>query len=208
MARLNQIIKEQFNKLYEEEAPEETSTEETVPPVSDEATEETPPVEAEPNEPPVEGTEENNSETETENTEETNNNTITTPTTLSDEENNEFEDQDKNMEKMIGVVDIQHTTSSTTIDFEDGGQLMYVQPIISLKSETLKEIMDLINKDVEKIYASLKDEITGKELRNTKYWQSIETLIGTMVRSQLTKSDNMDGLVDEIKQVFKILEVK
>jgi hypothetical protein len=29
-----------------------------------------------------------------------------------------------------------------------------------------------------------------------------------MVRSQLTKSDNVDGLIDEIKQIFKVLEVK
>ena len=158
---------------------------------------------------PVEGTEttdDSTTEDDTDTTDSTNTDD-NSPTTVEDPEE-DFDDADKNMEKMVGMVDIAHTSSSTTIDFEDGGQLMYVQPMISLQSSTLTEIMNLIISDVKKAYATSKDEITGKDLKNTKYWDSVKALIGTMVRSQLTKSDNMDGLVDEIKQVFKILEVK
>jgi len=197
MSRLSSIIHASFNSKIieaEEEAPVETPAE--------------PPVEAAPAEAPVEGTEA--AETPTEETPAEEVPTEETPPAaempIPDEEN--FDDADKNIEKMVGMVDIQHTSSSTTVDFEDGGQLMYVQPMVSLQSDTLTEIMNLIIKDVRKTYASSKDEITGKDLKQTKYWDSVETLIGTMVRSQLTKSDNFDGLVDEIKQVFKILEVK
>jgi len=109
---------------------------------------------------------------------------------------------------MVGITEIQHTTSSSILDFEDGGQIMYVQPMVSLQSETLTKIISLIIDDVEKTYSHQKDEITGKNLGKTKYWASIKTLVSTMVRSQMTKSDNIDGLIDEIKQIFKILEVK
>lgn len=126
--------------------------------------------------------------------------TITTP------EN--FEDLDKTIEGMVGVTEIQHTTSSTILDFEDGGQLMFVHPMVSIQSDTLNKIIGLIIDDVNSTYATQKDEITGKQLSQTKYWASISTLVSTMVRSQLTKSDNIDGLIDEIKQVFKVLEVK
>ena len=158
---------------------------------------------------PVDGTETTDDST-TEDDSDSTDTTAVADNSSSPTENPEedFDDADKNMEKMVGMVDIAHTSSSTTIDFEDGGQLMYVQPMVSLQSSTLTEIMDLIIGDVKKAYATSKDEITGKDLKNTKYWDSVKALIGTMVRSQLTKSDNMDGLIDEIKQVFKILEVK
>lgn len=126
--------------------------------------------------------------------------TITTP------EN--FEDLDKTIEGMVGVTEIQHTTSSTILDFEDGGQLMFVHPMVSIQSDTLNKIIGLIIDDVNSTYSTQKDEITGKKLSQTKYWTSISALVSTMVRSQLTKSDNIDGLIDEIKQVFKVLEVK
>jgi len=119
-----------------------------------------------------------------------------------------FDDVDKTIESMVGITEIQHTTSSSILDFEDGGQIMYVQPMVSIKSETLNKIIELIISDVKEAYSSQKDEITGKSLNKTKYWKSIDTLISTMVKSQLTKSDNVDGLIDEIKQIFKILEVK
>lgn len=119
-----------------------------------------------------------------------------------------FDDLDKTIEEMVGITEIQHTTSSSIIDFEDGGQIMYVQPIVSVQSGTLNKIIALIISDVENSYAHQRDEITGKDLNNTKYWKSIKTLVSTMVRSQLTKSDNVDGLIDEVKQVFKVLEVK
>ena len=124
------------------------------------------------------------------------------------EEEENFEDLDKTIEEMVGITEIQHTTSSTILDFEDGGQIMYVQPMISVKSETLNKIVDLITSDVKSTYSGQKDEITGKDLKKTKYWKSINTFISTMVSSQLTKSDNVDGLIDEIKQIFKVLEVK
>lgn len=112
------------------------------------------------------------------------------------------------IEEMIGLTEIQHTSSSTILDFEDGGQIMYIQPVVSLHTETIQKIIEIINDDVTKAYATTLDEITGKKISTTRYWKSISTLISTMVRSQLTKSDNLDGLVDEIKQVFKILEIK
>lgn len=199
MSRLSEIIHTSFNSKVVE-AEEEAPVEETPPAPAPEAA----PAEAEPTEEPVDGTEaaeEPAEETPAEETPPAEEMPIPEP-----EEN--FDDADKNIEKMVGMVDIAHTSSSTTIDFEDGGQLMYVHPMVSLQSETLTEIMNLIIKDIRKAYAGSKDEITGKDLKQTKYWDSVETLIGTMVRSQLTKSDNMDGLVDEIKQVFKVLEVK
>ena len=199
MSRLSEIIHTSFNTKVVE-AEEEAPVEETPPAPAPEAA----PAEAEPAEAPVDGTEaaeEPAEETPVEETPPVEEMPIPEP-----EEN--FDDADKNIEKMVGMVDIAHTSSSTTIDFEDGGQLMYVHPMVSLQTETLTEIMNLIIKDVKKAYSASKDEITGKDLKQTKYWDSVETLIGTMVRSQLTKSDNMDGLVDEIKQVFKVLEVK
>lgn len=200
MARLSEIIHTSFSKTIVE-AEAEAPVEETPP------AEEPAPAEAEPTEEPVDGTEADaTAEEPTE--EETTPEEVPAEEPTPEEPEENFDDADKNMEKMVGMVDIAHTSSSTTIDFEDGGQLMYVQPMISLQSDTLTEIMNLIIKDVKKTYAGSKDEITGKDLKNTKYWDSVKALIGTMVRSQLTKSDNMDGLVDEIKQVFKILEVK
>lgn len=189
MSRLSNIIHAGFNSKIieaEEEAPVETSAEAT------------------PAETPVEGTEATSTLAEEVPTEET---PPAAEMPIPNVEVN-FGNTDKNIEKMVGMVDIQHTSSSTTIDFEDGGQLMYVHPMVSLQSDTLTEIMNLIIKDIRKVYSVSKDEITGKDLKHTKYWDSVNTLIGTMVRSQLTKSDNFDGLVDEIKQVFKILEVK
>jgi len=124
------------------------------------------------------------------------------------EEDEDFDAVDKTIESMVGVTNIQHTTSSTILDFEDGGQLMFVQPMVSIKSPTLTKIISLINDDVKEAYEGQVDEITGKKLGNTKYWKSVDALISTMVRSQLTKSDNIDGMIDEIKQVFKVLEIK
>ena len=197
MSRLSKIIQEQnLIKLKEgdEEAPEELS-------LDDDSSEDPGAGEA-----PVEGAEEaeaeNPEETEEAPEEETKENDDET------ELDSPMEDVDKVIEEMIGITDLQHTSSSTIIDFEDGGQLMYVHPMVSLKSETLNEIIALIVKDIKKTYANSIDEITGKTLNKTKYWKSVSTLISTMVRSQLTKSDNMDGLIDEIKQVFKTLEVK
>ncbi len=200
MSRLSEIIHTSFNSKMVE-ADEEAPVEETPAPAPEAA-----PAEAVPTEAPVEGTEAATEEA----TEETPTEETPPPAEMPipEEPEENFDDADKNIEKMVGMVDIAHTSSSTTIDFEDGGQLMYVHPMVSLQSDTLTEIMNLIIKDVKKTYSGSKDEITGKDLKYTKYWDSVETLIGTMVRSQLTKSDNMDGLVDEIKQVFKVLEVK
>lgn len=119
-----------------------------------------------------------------------------------------FTELDQYIQGMVGVTELNHTTSSTIIDFEDGGQLMFVHPMVSMQTDTINKIIELINIDVEKAFAFQKDEITGKPLKNTKYWLSVKTLISTMVRSQLTKSDNLDGLIDETKQIFKILGIK
>jgi len=208
MSRLIDILnKNKMIKLKEadEEAPAENTDELTL----DDAQTDTEDPGA--GEAPVEGTEEVQDDTaEDEDAvigDETDNSTDVPP-----EENNDMEtpteDIDKAIEEMIGMTEIQHTSSSTIIDFEDGGQVMFVHPMVSLKSETLNEIIKLIMKDITKTYASNKDEITGKDLNKTRYWKSLSTLIETMVRSQLTKSDNMNGLIDEIKQVFKVLEVK
>lgn len=207
MSRLKKIIEEAFINKSLLEADEEAPVEEA--PVED-----TPPPEE-----PVEGAEEANAEAgmdadadaeeDAEESEEDDvdaEEILDTTEEIPEEEN--FDDIDKTIEEMVGITEIQHTTSSTILDFEDGGQLMYVQPMVSLQSETLNKIISLIILDVEKTYASQKDEITGKNLSKTKYWLSIKTLISTMVRSQLTKSDNVDGLIDEIKQIFKVLEVK
>ena len=201
MARLSNIIKEQ-SKVKLIEADEEAPLE-----LDDAPAEEAPAEDPGAGEAPVEGTDEIEAEEEPEEEE-----TEEAPAEETEEETtepeNDLEEIDKVIEEMIGITEIQHTSSSTIIDFEDGGQSMYVHPMVSLKSETLNEIISLIIKDVKKTYSSSKDEITGKDLNKTKYWKSINTLIETMVRSQLTKSDNMDGLIDEIKQVFKVLEVK
>lgn len=202
MSRLKKIIEESLinRGLMEadEEAPEEDVPTEEVP-TEDAAAEE-----------PVEGAEEANEDAgaEEEETEEAPVEDVEDQYAVGDVEEENFDDLDKAIEEMVGITEIQHTTSSTILDFEDGGQIMYVQPMVSLHSETLNKIIDLIIADVEKTYATQKDEITGKSLSKTKYWNSIKTLISTMVKSQLTKSDNVDGLIDEIKQVFKVLEVK
>jgi len=206
MSRLKKIIEEAFNKKIleaDEEAPVENSEIETDPGDGEE---------------PVEGAEEANEDAgmEDETTEEENEEDdsdedetgMVEPEEDELESEEDFEDIDKTIEEMVGITEIQHTTSSTILDFEDGGQIMYVQPMISVKSETLNKIIDLIISDVKNTYSDQKDEITGKQLNKTKYWKSINTLISTMVRSQLTKSDNIDGLIDEIKQIFKVLEVK
>ena len=197
MYSLKKLMEQLENKKRIIEADEEAPIEETPDPeeeltVDDVETEE---------ETPVEGAEEANEYTEEEIE-------ANDETDLANEPVEDFETLDKTIESMVGITEIQHTTSSTILDFEDGGQIMYVHPMVSVQSETLNKIIELIIKDVEKTYASQKDEITGKTLNKTKYWKSINTLIATMVRSQLTKSDNIDGLIDEIKQIFKVLEVK
>lgn len=211
MSRLKKIIEESrdHKKIVEveEEAPAENTEKK-------EPTEDTP----DDNDTPVEGAEEANAdagveeepdeesdEIEEDPVEDEEGMVVDDETTSEDED---FEDLDKTIEEMVGITEIQHTTSSTILDFEDGGQIMYVQPMISVKSETLTKVIDLIINDVKTTYSNQKDEITGKPLNKTKYWKSINTLISTMVRSQLTKSDNVDGLIDEIKQIFKVLEVK
>ncbi len=196
MSRLKKLIEESINNKKINEADAEA------------------PIEI-PEELPVEGTEEVNAEEETEPTEEEveeetepTEEELTTPENDIPVEEENFDDLDKTIENMIGITEIQHTSSSSILDFEDGGQIMYVQPMVSIQSESLNKIIDLIIADVTKTYSNQKDEITGKPLNKTKYWKSINTLIATMVRSQLTKSDNVDGLIDEIKQIFKVLEVK
>ena len=196
MSRLKKIIEESINNKKILEAEKEAPIEEE--PTVEEPIEGTEEEEIDPEE-PVEGTEEEEIDPE-EPVEEL-------PIDPAPEEEN-FDDLDKTIESMIGITEIQHTSSSTILDFEDGGQIMYVQPMVSIHSETLNKIIDLIISDVSKTYSTQNDEITGKNLNKTKYWKSINTLIATMVRSQLTKSDNVDGLIDEIKQVFKVLEVK
>lgn len=210
MSRLKKIIEESFLKGIreaEEEAPVED-------PAADAEAALDLPGEGET---PVEGAEDANDEAgmeeepeeepEEETEEEPLDNEVDGEETETDGEE-DFEDLDKAIEEMVGITEIQHTTSSSILDFEDGGQIMYVQPMVSVQSETLNKIIDLIITDVKKTYGNQKDEITGKNLNKTKYWKSVETLISTMVRSQLTKSDNVDGLIDEIKQIFKVLEVK
>lgn len=206
MSRLNKILEETVlkKKLYEadEEAPAETPAEDPEAAFEDDG-----------GEAPVEGAEEANEEAGMDD-EETEENTEEETEVDTEEETDEmdteedFDDIDKTIEEMIGMTEIQHTSSSTIIDFEDGGQAMFVHPMVSMKTETLNEIIKLITKDVRKSYADSKDEITGKPLNKTKYWKSIDTLIETMVKSQMTKSDNLNGLIDEIKQIFKVIEVK
>lgn len=197
MYNLKKLMEQLENKKRIIEAEEEAPIEETPDP-EEELTGDDEEIEEET---PVEGAEEANEYTEEDI--ETNDETDSANEPMED-----FETLDKTIESMVGITEIQHTTSSTILDFEDGGQIMYVHPMVSVQSETLNKIIELIIKDVEKTYASQKDEITGKTLNKTKYWKSINTLIATMVRSQLTKSDNIDGLIDEIKQIFKVLEVK
>lgn len=204
MSRLKKIIEESLNKKLLE-ADEEAPAEEEAPVDGEEATDEE----------PVEGAEEANADAgmEEESDEEAEEEPAVEEEVPSEEDEEapseeNFDDLDKTIEEMVGITEIQHTTSSSILDFEDGGQIMYVQPMVSVQSETLNKIIDLIIADVEKTYSHQKDEITGKDLGKTKYWKSIKTLVSTMVRSQLTKSDNVDGLIDEVKQVFKVLEVK
>ena len=201
MYNLKKLIEKLENKKRIIEADEEAPIEETPDPEEELTGDDVETEEETEEETPVEGAEEANEYTEEdiEANEETD---------LANEPVEDFETLDKTIESMVGITEIQHTTSSTILDFEDGGQIMYVHPMVSVQSETLNKIIELIIKDVEKTYAAQKDEITGKTLNKTKYWKSINTLIATMVRSQLTKSDNIDGLIDEIKQIFKVLEVK
>ena len=201
MYNLKKLMEQLENKKRIIEADEEAPIEETPDPEDELTANDVETEEETGEETPVEGAEEANEYTEEdiEANEETD---------LANEPVEDFETLDKTIESMVGITEIQHTTSSTILDFEDGGQIMYVHPMVSVQSETLNKIIELIIKDVEKTYASQKDEITGKTLNKTKYWKSINTLIATMVRSQLTKSDNIDGLIDEIKQIFKVLEVK
>jgi hypothetical protein len=199
MSRLKKLVEETYKKRLIE-AEEEAPAEDAELSMDDAGA---PPAEAAE---PVEGTEE---EAPAEEEEEDPAEELEVPEEIEEpapEEN--FEDLDKTIEGMVGITEIQHTTSSSIIDFEDGGQIMYIQPMVSIKSETLNKIIELIISDVKTVYSTQKDEITGKNLNKTKYWKSVETLISTMVKSQLTKSDNIDGLIDEIKQIFKVLEVK
>jgi RNA processing factor Prp31 len=142
-------------------------------------------------------------------------------TTDNDNDNINVNDNDENMddvtkavdpsseiEQMVGIVDIQHSSSSTFIDFEDGGQVMFVQPITTLKVDTIKKIIELIKNDVREAYAQQNDEVTGRTLKDTKYWKSIKVIIDAMVESQMTKSDNLNGLIEEVRQLFKILDIK
>lgn len=204
MYNLKKLMEQLENKKRIIEADEEAPIEETPDP-EEELTVDDEEIEDTGEETPVEGAEEANEEANEDTEEDIEANE---ETDLANEPVEDFETLDKTIESMVGITEIQHTTSSTILDFEDGGQIMYVHPMVSVQSETLNKIIELIIKDVEKTYASQKDEITGKTLNKTKYWKSINTLIATMVRSQLTKSDNIDGLIDEIKQIFKVLEVK
>ncbi len=201
MYNLKKLMEQLENKKRIIEADEEAPIEETPDPEEEFTGDDVETEEETEEETPVEGAEEANEYTEEDN--EANDETDSANEPVED-----FETLDKTIESMVGITEIQHTTSSTILDFEDGGQIMYVHPMVSVQSETLNKIIELIIKDVEKTYATQKDEITGKTLNKTKYWKSINTLIATMVRSQLTKSDNIDGLIDEIKQIFKVLEVK
>ena len=201
MYNLKKLMEQLENKKRIIEADEEAPIEETPDPEEEFTANDVETEEETEEETPVEGAEEANEYTEEDN--EANDETDSANEPVED-----FETLDKTIESMVGITEIQHTTSSTILDFEDGGQIMYVHPMVSVQSETLNKIIELIIKDVEKTYAAQKDEITGKTLNKTKYWKSINTLIATMVRSQLTKSDNIDGLIDEIKQIFKVLEVK
>lgn len=201
MYSLKKLMEQLENKKRIIEADEEAPIEETPDPEEEFTANDVETEEETEEETPVEGAEEANEYAEED---------IATAdeTDSANEPVEDFETLDKTIESMVGITEIQHTTSSTILDFEDGGQIMYVHPMVSVQSETLNKIIELIIKDVEKTYAAQKDEITGKTLNKTKYWKSINTLIATMVRSQLTKSDNIDGLIDEIKQIFKVLEVK
>lgn len=201
MYNLKKLMEQLENKKRIIEADEEAPIEETPDPEEEFTANDVETEEETEEETPVEGAEEANEYTEEDNE-------VNDETDLANEPVEDFETLDKTIESMVGITEIQHTTSSTILDFEDGGQIMYVHPMVSVQSETLNKIIELIIKDVEKTYAAQKDEITGKTLNKTKYWKSINTLIATMVRSQLTKSDNIDGLIDEIKQIFKVLEVK
>jgi len=205
MLRLHTIINEIINE--EEEAPTEQVSPQSTPSDEKDDSIENPENSVEEEKTPVEGTTEEPEVTPQD--EDTDENVID-PLSIEDDVNQdeEFSSIDKTIEEMIGITEINHTTSTSIIDYEDGGQTMFVQPMISMKSETINKIMDLIKSDVRDSYKQIRDEITGKTLNNTKYWMSLNTLIDTMVRSQLTKSDNMYGLIDEIKQSFKILEIK
>jgi hypothetical protein len=130
------------------------------------------------------------------------------PTTNAETKEDEKDNVENELNKNIGITNIEHTSSTTIIDFEDGNQIMYVHPIISLKATTIKKIMSLISDDISDIYSDLEDAISEKSLKNTKYWKSVKTLIEMMVKTQLTKSDNFESLLNEISYVFKLLELK
>ena len=157
------------------------------------------------------GTENDSSDTQDDNgdkTDTTNDLGNLTATNDDDIDSHKAVDPSSEIEQMVGIVDIQHSSSSTFIDFEDGGQVMFVQPITTLKVETIKQIIELIKKDVKDAYAQQTDEVTGRKLKDVKYWKSISVIIDTMVESQMTKSDNLNGLIEEVRQLFKILDIK
>jgi len=141
-------------------------------------------------------------------TEDTNTDNTENEDTQKKVDSSDTENLDKSIEQMIGITDIEHTSSSSVIDFEDGGQVIYVQPYVTMSNETINELVDIIVKSVTKVYGNTQDEISGKKLKETKYWKSIRTMVETMVKSQLTKSANFDGLIEEVKALFKVLEVK
>lgn len=111
------------------------------------------------------------------------------------------------LERLVGIVDIEQTTSSTIISFEDGGQSIFVHPYVTLKSDTINAIIELIAGDVKHSYASQRDQISLKSLKETPYWKGIKSMIDAMVRSNLTNSPSLSSLLDEIKQGYKVLEV-
>ena len=53
-------------------------------------------------------------------------------------------DTSDTLERLVGIVDIEQTTSSTIISFEDGGQSIFVHPYVTLKSDTINAIIELI----------------------------------------------------------------
>ena len=111
------------------------------------------------------------------------------------------------LETLFGINEIEHTTSSTIIEFNDGGQVMYMQPIINLRTETINRIIDLIVSDVEYSYGQLQDEISTNKLNQTKYWKTIKHLIETTVKSQMVQNDNFNLLIAEIKDMFSVLNI-
>lgn len=156
----------------------------------------------------ADGSTTDDTENDTEDTDDTKTDNTENEDTQKKVDSSDTENLDKSIEQMIGITDIEHTSSSSVIDFEDGGQVIYVQPYVTMSNETINELVDIIVKSVTKVYGNTQDEISGKKLKETKYWKSIRTMVETMVKSQLTKSANFDGLIEEVKALFKVLEVK